>query len=485
MSHDTHFLQRLDRVSVSHCELALGLYNDPELVALIVKASSLPEGCDRVAISLAPGDRGPFVIVDRAGRFITCLGEGMLPHGKPLVSHVRLTTIAEHSRLLRQRLEVAGDPARDRGKVFRLMQRLWNAGERFSREEMFALYGLKAILGKLVFGKFLSSFSKSLFAIPQLGRFASFTPADEKLLLAIWQTVWGLRHTFPLLSRDEPEGLPTPMGGLEGKVLASPNGYSTLQVPTALCATWAASADEATLNLYELEYSAATHTHQFLDGLMGCLIIGLRNASLRNRVREYLRKPPSRVSADLWGPILNAVKDDIPAVLRMDPSCERHSLEHARQAFLERTKHLPGSKQFARPEEVPAELARAAWMQGDTLAPGNEYELKVMMSFLPWLAFARVEEFYLTSEQIREYVPNNTVERATRWIRFMSDTFPKAGPRQVQGTPGPNEPCSCASGKKYKKCCGAPGASKPAIRDVRPAYARLAGLPVCEVKVGG
>ena len=480
MSHDTHFLQRLDRVSASHCEMALGLYNDPELVAMIVKASSLPDGCDRIAISLAPGDRGPFVVVDRSNRFITCLGEGMLPNKTPLVSNVRLTSIADHSRLLRQRIEAAGDPMNHHGKAVALLERLRHGADRFSREEMFAIYGLKAIWGKFVFEKMLLAFGDLMYLIPTFARRQRLTPANERTALTLWRVLWGLHHTFPLLSRDEPEGLPTPMAGLEGKVLASPNGCSTLHMPTALCALWACSPDEATLNLYELEYSAAKGGYPFLDGLLGCLIIGLRNASLRNRVREYLRKPPSRVPAEHWAPIIDAIKDDISAVLRMDPSCERQSLGHARQAFLERIKHLPAAKRFAKPEDVPADLARAAWMQGDTLAPGDEKELMVLMSFLPWLAFARVEEFYLTSEQIRDYVSNNSLERATRWLRFVNGSVMGATPRRVEATPGPNQPCPCGSGKKYKKCCGVPGTVKPEPEDDRPPYARLAGLPMYE-----
>ncbi len=480
MSHDTHFLQRLDRVSASHCELALGLYNDPELVSIIVKASSLPDGCDRVAISLAPGDLGPFVIVDRSGRFITCLGEGMLPGGKPLVTHNRLTAIAEHSRLLRQRLEAAGDPMHDRAKASRLMERLWDGGERFSREEMFALYGLKAIVGRSLHRQMLRAHRNSVHPILQLGRLARFTPDDEKRIVGFWKAVWGVRHTFPLLSRDEPEGLPTALAGLEGTLLISPVGYGTLQAPTSLCATWAAAPDEATLNLYELEYSAAAEPQEFIDSVLGSLIIGLRNPALRNRVRDFLRKPPSRMPPEDWGWLVDAIKVDISAVLRMDPSCERQSLEVARRAFLEQIKHLPASKQFAKPEDVPAELARAAWMQGDTVVPQNADEVKVLLSFLPWLAFARVEEFYLPSEQIREYVPNNTLERATRWFRCMAASFTPAVPQRAQAKPGPNQPCSCGSGKKYKKCCGVPRATKPALRDIRPTYARLAGLPVVE-----
>lgn len=28
------------------------------------------------------------------------------------------------------------------------------------------------------------------------------------------------------------------------------------------------------------------------------------------------------------------------------------------------------------------------------------------------------------------------------------------GPRHVESTPGRNDPCSCGSGRKFKKCCG-------------------------------
>ena len=30
----------------------------------------------------------------------------------------------------------------------------------------------------------------------------------------------------------------------------------------------------------------------------------------------------------------------------------------------------------------------------------------------------------------------------------------KKKPKVVNKTPGPNDPCPCGSGKKYKKCCG-------------------------------
>ncbi len=35
---------------------------------------------------------------------------------------------------------------------------------------------------------------------------------------------------------------------------------------------------------------------------------------------------------------------------------------------------------------------------------------------------------------------------------------PPVEPIHVAQKPGRNEPCSCGSGKKYKQCCGKPGA---------------------------
>lgn len=48
--------------------------------------------------------------------------------------------------------------------------------------------------------------------------------------------------------------------------------------------------------------------------------------------------------------------------------------------------------------------------------------------------------------------------------RGIDGASPGTGARIIPGapyvkekTPGPNDPCPCGSGKKYKKCCGAKG----------------------------
>ena len=49
--HQHHFLSRL---ALPHVELALHLYRDHELVRFLLGRASLPDGAERLAISLAP-----------------------------------------------------------------------------------------------------------------------------------------------------------------------------------------------------------------------------------------------------------------------------------------------------------------------------------------------------------------------------------------------------------------------------------------------
>jgi hypothetical protein len=77
MAHDTHFLARVLGVRGAQTDLALGLYRDPELLRFILKQARLPDGASRVALALEPSPEGPYVVVERSGHFVTCLGAGM------------------------------------------------------------------------------------------------------------------------------------------------------------------------------------------------------------------------------------------------------------------------------------------------------------------------------------------------------------------------------------------------------------------------
>ncbi len=57
-----------------------------------------------------------------------------------------------------------------------------------------------------------------------------------------------------------------------------------------------------------------------------------------------------------------------------------------------------------------------------------------------------------------EEVKREAVAKETGTSAGTDGTTPKKQPQKVGKKVGPNDPCPCGSGKKYKKCCGAPGA---------------------------
>ena len=80
MPHAAHFLERLDRVTRAHTEWALNLYRDHEALAYVLEHASVTKTVERVALTIGDDVKmGPYVIVPRDGKFVTCLGQGMSP----------------------------------------------------------------------------------------------------------------------------------------------------------------------------------------------------------------------------------------------------------------------------------------------------------------------------------------------------------------------------------------------------------------------
>ncbi|HEY6463295.1 MAG TPA: hypothetical protein VIY73_24175, partial [Polyangiaceae bacterium] len=77
MAHAHHFLSRLDRVTREQTEFALGLYRDDAAVRYVLEQVKLPPEAARVALAVDDPREGPFVLVTRDGKFVTCLGRGM------------------------------------------------------------------------------------------------------------------------------------------------------------------------------------------------------------------------------------------------------------------------------------------------------------------------------------------------------------------------------------------------------------------------
>lgn len=139
MGHDLHFLQRLERISLPQVELAMSLYQDPQLVGFLLDSANLPQGAEKLAVSLDDPVAGPFLILARSGRFVTCLGAGMTIDAElPLITRSRLDSLLSKVADYRSRVEQAHKLAGNR-RVTGLLRRIYTAGDELSREEFVAL----------------------------------------------------------------------------------------------------------------------------------------------------------------------------------------------------------------------------------------------------------------------------------------------------------------------------------------------------------
>lgn len=74
---DAHFITRLARLSPNQRRWAVALHRRPELVGFVLDRLLVPAYRYAFAIEHEDAERGPFVIVQCDGRFITCLEAGM------------------------------------------------------------------------------------------------------------------------------------------------------------------------------------------------------------------------------------------------------------------------------------------------------------------------------------------------------------------------------------------------------------------------
>jgi len=452
MGHDHHFLSRLDRVDDDDVELALGLYRDHELVKLILEYHSvyIPESAPRVAIALDDSGEGPFLIVARDGHFVTCLARGMLPHDAPLITREQLDRCA--ISLTAARGGTPSDARRTKGEFARIFQRITSAGNAVSREDMRTLVMFSPLIERAIGTMFRNAAMALGESTMRVGLITRLHRSNIAPLEAWWKATWCAGAVLPLMAlRDARQWDDIPHSELRSIGWA---GFGQGVMPVAMRTAWAVG--RAGPSLLETSRGIIDEAEgtvpMILNGIMTALVTALRYPRLESEAREILS--PERVSSAIppgrsmreW--VLQWV--EFAQQILHDPEAKaRDVLKFGRVVAAS-----PDGLGYASPEEVPDDIALCSAIDARLDYLGDRKATALLVLAAPLLARAQPEDLFYPSSMLARRVRPYSPERALELAEPLRNALEKPTRVPKQATPRPNDPCSCGSGKKYKRCCG-------------------------------
>lgn len=460
MQHAEHFLSRLDRLPRSEVDLALDLYRDPDLLRAVLEAASLPEQAPRVAISIDDPTIGPFLVVTRDGHFVTCLGRGMRCGDLPVVTRTQLDTISRKLTRLRDTLaleeQMSGGGER---ASTRLVRRLLVAPDSVSREDFLAVAIWEPILGPVFLDMYLAMACELMQQGAVLRRVRGRGTRVEEALHTYWNLLHAAGHMALLgaISGEKEEYVALTEQQLGARAAFSWPLTGTGVVAFIVKGAWAAGrVGKLMLADYKRALVEDVAFFELLDTLFALLAIGLRSKGTQAEIQKAIRAAPSTARRpeaqrlrELRGRDIELCCEVTAQMLDAPPEEHEAVLLHAGETYFDPA--APG-----RDDPLRADLARTiplmSWTDGIT----DGKRLLRSLSFIAATARGGPEQFYLPhvlARELREpWKPEHTwmvldpimrVEKAAR----------KPDVREVKV--GRNDRCTCGSGKKWKRCCGA------------------------------
>ena len=454
--HDIHFLSRLERVGYGEADLALRLYRDRALVRALLAERVIPEAAERVGIPLGEGSEAPHVVVARDGGFVTCLGPAMATQDLPIIPFDRLYVHLNRSDELRQKLARAGEVLEDQKASGMLCRRLYSAGLGLTREEFQQLAAIAPMLLDELNDSMIDLHKQMLAVLaPQMARIKRPHAEVERLRL-FWNTAHTIGHLMLLTS----------LGGrcdmerwaiMLGEFSAFEELYLRIvwvgDGPIALKALWALGrAGKAALPLLKQTLNRSQTLPSWGTRVLGLLAIGSRHRRLHAEVEGALSptrlSPPLRDHAEtsVWARCFQAAYNMVP-LLETASSPEVRERRMRIMAGMAIEIAEPNEQRWMNDALAPTRLATTPFNFIDH-APGRGFARMGMAVCA--LASLPAERFYLP-EADRALAPQFSIESAMAMAQFARPDDPV----RVAPKPGRNDPCSCGSSKKYKKCCGA------------------------------
>jgi hypothetical protein len=470
MGHATHFLERLERVSMPQADFALALYRDSDLVRFVLANVKLPDGAERVALALEHGPETPHVIVGRDGGFVTCLGKDMSVGDHVVVSRERLDRLSAEQHEIRQALARVSDT----GSARQIFRRLYRCGPALPREDIRTLRAIYPLYWPQLFGEVvaLGERLQEFRARYRRTSYRRLSSAARDALRRYWEASWALGHLVALHGTVIRE-MATPLAqrlpmeeqlGLCISWLAT----RTMSTPLVLRGAWAAArGGQVLLPVYRYKFEQASTMLTFLDSLVGLTAIGLRHRKLLGEVRKFLarRRNPAlapdaaqNFDAERIGLLLPLYEK----VLAEDGASGRAVHRHLGVGLLRAIRDAappehPIHGVSTSDEDVPDDIAYLLPMLTDTSLHDNVDAHILLPLLMPWVVDADLEQLYLPANTLSRLQLDVTIpaEQILVQLDGYATYTNRAGPARREDVPGRNQQCSCGSGKKYKRCCGA------------------------------
>lgn len=460
MSHATHFLQRLERASTAQADLALQLYRDEKALGFIILAArlNLPDG-GRAALSLDESNRGPFLVVSKEGKFITCLGRDMHTSDLPLIPFRTVMASLAEAKDYEKRVVLATAMAGGEQHVSELTTLLYSRADNLAREEFRAISVLQPFLKAHFLARYFSLANELRGPRKEILKIKQPTAAQIPMLKRFWESTWAMGHFLMLATMDGRRDLDEEIVDelAEGGFLGWP-AFRQGELALSMRGAWAVGRFGKPLLPSAIRYfQSDVSPLGYTMGLTSLVILAQRYPNMNNKVRD-LMNGPNPFNAEIVR-LLNPVKDMFLAVYRavlVDPEAVKEVLVHrARGLFMAVVENVKRSPvlPWTRAEDVPEDLALScmANMRGDAM--NNPAHYVDLLTATTWLAHAEAHELYLPAPYAEalasRWQPSDTLDLVRRWEKHNG----KPKPVRAEPSVGRNAPCPCGSGKKYKHCC--------------------------------
>jgi hypothetical protein len=457
--HDEHFLERLNRLDDAEVPDALALYYDPTLVRQMLAHALQRSNAERVAISIDDPREGPFIVVTRGGDFVTTLGRGMSPGPWPIVPR----SVWDDAQRNNERIRDAFARARSmtNGKLKLLWKELETRGPYVSREVMSVMLSF----GRLFEDGFIAIWLdtqdriKTHLKLP-LSR-DSYRALNVDTLAAVGRNAWLSGHLSVLIGASRLKERPD-----DELTQSFAQGHLTTRsmrlgmLGPYVRALWMVSKlGPLQLPTRKDVFRRAPIKEIALDGAIALTLIGLRFSKHRGEVRKALgiAEKPGETAADELRRACGQI-----GLLYLDELADRERArallqELGAELWVSRAAELrPGHPlRFDSIEAVPPEIALPAYanLGVDVWAlDGGPF----FSPAVPCSCLLEAEELYYP----RWATDLLETDDMAPWSQACLDRIRRTDlrrPRPVTAPalPGRNDPCSCGSGRKFKRCCGA------------------------------